>query len=329
MSVHLRQARLELELKGYNMSPAEHRAYAAMWSLLRHLEAQEQSQQEPEDRMRQIFHEEMVRLRQQRPPLSNVLTSEITPESLERLKAFAASSPTTESPTTADPSAAATSEALSIPRAPLEGLATVSIGVQTPLSVRLLGVLTAAERTHVAQCSECWGPLVQLQSSWETHVQAVHGTTSTSAKPASKPSVDSEELAASPSAESSDEPGDRGQAPTETPNPAASGPAGKCGAGNHYFTLYNDRCDCGWVDTASRPTESHDDPGLLKAALASLDEWEQWEADVIMDNACWGKGGMAAAPALTPALWDRVAGMQVKRFAVMNRLRRELLSSHE
>ena len=68
---------------------------------------------------------------------------------------------------------------------------------------------------------------------------------------------------------------------------------------------------------------------LLKAALASLDEWEQWEADIIMASACWGKDGMADAPSLTTALWDRVAGMQVKRFAVMNRLRRELLSSHE
>ena len=67
---------------------------------------------------------------------------------------------------------------------------------------------------------------------------------------------------------------------------------------------------------------------LLKAALASLDEWEQWEADIIMASACWGKDGMADAPALTPALWDRVVGMQNKRFAVMNRLR-ELLSSHE
>ena len=73
----------------------------------------------------------------------------------------------------------------------------------------------------------------------------------------------------------------------------------------------------------------YDEDGLLKAALESLDEWEQWEADVITDNACWGKGGMAAAPMLTPALWDRVIGMQNKRFAVMNRLRRELLSSHE
>ena len=118
------------------------------------------------------------------------------------------------------------------------------------------------------------------------------------------------------------------QPSTETPNPAASGPAGKCGAGNHYFTLYNDRCDCGWVGTASRPTESHDDPGLLEAALASLDEWEQWEADIIMDSTCWGKDGMADAPRLTTALWDRVVGMQPRRFAVMNRLR-ELLSSHE
>ena len=149
-----------------------------------------------------------------RPPLSNVLTSEISPEArqwMERWMAFApsssaASSPTTERATTAGPLDAETTEALSKLRAPSEVSATASTAAPTPLSQRLRGVLTEAARIHVEQCSECLERLAQFRLWWEMPVQVAAGTTSTSVNQESKPSADSEGPVASPSSASSNVP---------------------------------------------------------------------------------------------------------------------------
>ena len=50
------------------------------------------------------------------------------------------------------------------------------------------------------------------------------------------------------------------------------------------------------------------------AALAALREYEAWEADLILEAACWADG----LPMLTQDLYDRFIAIQTKRNAVLS-----------
>ena len=182
MSEHLKQAREAWVNWVGNQSQAALRETLGLTLL--HLEAQEQSQHLP---------------------------GALWTEAGEKLSAV--SSPTTERATTAGPLDVETSVAPLTLREPLAALAAASTAVATPRLQRVLGVLTEAERTHVEQCSGCWGLLERFSLLLGTHAPAAPGTTSTSVSPASKPSADSEEPAASPSNVSS-EPHGTGVEPT-------------------------------------------------------------------------------------------------------------------
>lgn len=115
-----------------------------------------------------------------------------------------ASSPTTASPTTEALLAAETLVPHLIKPERLEASAMASTEAATPLLQRLRGVLTEAELTSVERCSVCQDRLAQFLSSLVMHAQGAHGTTSTSAKPESKPYAGVDSPAQSPSSESSE-----------------------------------------------------------------------------------------------------------------------------
>lgn len=87
-------------------------------------------------------------------------------EILDYLEAQASQSPTTEPATTALPLAAQGDSTL---------LETLALWQQ-------LGVLTEAERSHVAQCFDCRAHLERFLVWFKTHAQVADGITSTSAK---------------------------------------------------------------------------------------------------------------------------------------------------
>lgn len=90
---------------------------------------------------------------------------------LQELLNAASLQPDMENPTTASPSA-------------VEEESTAPLSL---LSRRVHGVLTAAESSHVALCSDCRRAYSRLMSSLSMHVQPVHGDTSTSQRADSPP----------------------------------------------------------------------------------------------------------------------------------------------
>lgn len=108
-------------------------------------------------------------------------------------------SPITVSPTMAVPLAVEISVTPSSKPEPSAATETESTDQKTRLSARLRGALTAAELTHVEQCSSCMAQLVQLWSLLATHVQAAHGIISTSPSLASKQFAEEGGLAPLPS----------------------------------------------------------------------------------------------------------------------------------
>lgn len=91
--------------------------------------------------------------------------------------------PTTEPPMKEESSAVGTPP-------PSHNTTMADIIRRTPLSRRLHGVLTEAERTHAEQCLECQGRLETFRSSLSMHVLAAAGTTLTSPSQESSPSVE-------------------------------------------------------------------------------------------------------------------------------------------
>ncbi len=61
--------------------------------------------------------------------------------------------------------------------------------------------------------------------------------------------------------------------------------------------------------------------GRLDAALALLAEYEEWEAELISDNRCWGPEGMNSLPSLTQQLYDKMLELQAKRNEVLDRFK--------
>ena len=61
--------------------------------------------------------------------------------------------------------------------------------------------------------------------------------------------------------------------------------------------------------------------GRFDAALALLAEYEEWEAELISDNRCWGPEGMNSLPSLTQQLYDKMLELQAKRNEVLDRFK--------
>jgi len=64
------------------------------------------------------------------------------------------------------------------------------------------------------------------------------------------------------------------------------------------------------------------DKKLISDLLAVVQAYEQWEADLILDQEAW-RGGEAELPTLTEPLWDRLLEIQQQRNAVIRQVTKE------